>query len=233
MTTGISLLSAMALAAPALAQDDPPPASVTVEPVAPPPAAAQPVEPAPGGTVEQPVVVQQRERKPLFDTSLEVGFGDFTGSLGGRTSVGPAYGVRVGFTLWKFMSMAARYRGSIHAASAGTGIDNDSLMTNGIDASLRVAPFAFLGITPYGFAGIGAMHVASVVGGPVTNNFDSGWAGQVPVGGGLQITPVRWLGLGAEASYNFLFSEQFVPVGMGATNDTNMWNVAFVANIYL
>ena len=48
-----------------------------------------------------------------------------------------------------------------------------------------------------------------------------------------QAEAAGWLGLGAEFSYNFLFSEQFVPTGMGATNDTNMWNVAFSAILYL
>jgi hypothetical protein len=176
--------------------------------------------------------VARPARPPVFETDFSVGFGDFTGSLGRATQVGVTYGARLGATLAKLMTLSVGYFGSANSTEA-TVVNTSSVISNGVDLQLRVAPLAFFGVTPYALVGVGGLYVGGTNRAGFADVFQSGWAGQTPLGGGLLVTPARWLGVGAEASYNFLWSEQFVPRGMEAGNNTNMWNVAATLNFYL
>jgi hypothetical protein len=228
-----------------------PPSTELQSPVLPAPAGEEPcptcgvnpapAAPAPGALGEtcptcqppaQASAAPVRRRPPVFETDFSIGFGDFTGSMGHATNLGITYGARLGATLAKLMTLSVGYFGSTMGAE-NTSWSSNSIQTNGVDMQLRIAPLALFGITPYALVGVGGLYVSAGQRGAVTGAFDNGWAGQTPLGGGLLITPVRWLGVGAEASYNFLWDQQFVPRGMEATNNTNMWNVAATLNFYL
>ena len=135
----------------------------------------------------------------------------FKNGVGSATSLGPAWGARVGLELLPWLAFEVRYSGFYNQGntlvnqggkvglftSAGTGVARFTL------------PLRF--IEPYLFVGAGVYHTSVTGSSAATtaSTFHKSTEFGMPIGIGLNV-PIDWhFSIGAEITYHRLFSESF------------------------
>jgi opacity protein-like surface antigen len=193
---------------------------------APPPGAVDtqgcPTCPAPPpAQLQEAAVPVRRERMVGVELQALIGVADFTGGLGQVTSSGVGYGAQLGVSLHRFVAGMVRYEGSLHDVSPMNG--GGRLAVNGVTAMFRLGLPVLPWMNVFLISGIGAMHV-SIPGQALGGFFQDGWSAQWPVGGGLELMVTRWLGLGVDGTYHFLFNRGFEPMANHSrTRGTDLW----------
>jgi opacity protein-like surface antigen len=137
----------------------------------------------------------------------ETGPFGFNDGVGGVTSPGPAWGLRVGVELFSWLAVEARYMGmydSIKASVSPTG--SAGLFTSVGAAALRLtAPLPY--VHPYVLGGIGYYDVAQT-GSSGSELHSSSQAGML-WGVGFDVPLTYHLSVGAEADYHYQIHESF------------------------
>jgi outer membrane protein with beta-barrel domain len=184
------------------------------------PAAASAEEAAPAPTPEKSCgLINHSCKGPHIALAIEGGassyneggpFGFDTG-IGSITKAGPAWGLRVGVEVNRWLAFDAHYTGTNNNGS-GVGVPNGtvSLLTSAATAEIRLtAPIPY--VQPYFFTGAG-VYTTSITGDATAQGaspfFGSTEPG-VPIGLGLSVPIADGVSAGAELTYHRFFGESF------------------------
>jgi hypothetical protein len=146
-----------------------------------------------------------------LSTMTESGPFGFNKGVGGVTGAGPAWGVRAGVELFRWLGVEARYVGMYNSAQHSVSPTGSvGFLTTGGEAVVRLtAPTPY--VRPYVFGGaayydVGLIGSSSARAGSVL--FSSAQVG-IPLGFGFDV-PLSWyLSLGLEATYHFQLGENY------------------------
>jgi hypothetical protein len=177
---------------------------------------------------DAPAPLRLREQGTHAEVEMLLGGGGFTGDVGKVLDRGPTWALRVAQTRYKVLSAGFEWMGTV----AGSPLESGSVVTHAFDLSFRFSPLGSYYVSPYVLLRFGALFVNAR---PVTNTTpfaQGGWAGETPVGGGLVIRPVSWLGFGVEAGYTLLWARSFTVSGL-STSNANMWFLCAQLSFYL
>ena len=150
--------------------------------------------------------------------SILVGGGveGYTGSLAPRVNVGPSWNVIFGLHPSSVFGIEFTYSGAINSIKyqnfglpSGNGVD---IFRNGGQANVTfgLGPWA---LQPFVLAGVGANYY-SVSDAARSAGFSSGWAGYIPVGGGIR-GQIRGVTVDIRGSWDLPFSDHLYPGGTG------------------
>ena len=165
--------------------------------------------------------------------SILVGGGveGYTGSLAPRVNVGPAWNVIFGVHPSSVFGIEFTYSGAINSIKytnfglpSGNSVD---IFRNGGQANVTfgLGPWA---LQPFVLAGAGANYY-SVSDAARSAGFSSGWAGYIPVGGGIR-GRIHGVTVDIRGSWDLPFSDHLYPGGTGqdtlglSTGNYGRWN---------
>ncbi|HSP20140.1 MAG TPA: hypothetical protein VLQ79_11530, partial [Myxococcaceae bacterium] len=194
--------------------------------------------PLPSDTPPMNAAAPAREDKKDTESSLRgvtvlIGGGveGYTGSLASRVNVGPAWDVIIGLHPTSVFGIEFVYSGAINSIKygnfglpAGNGID---ILRNGghADVTFAIGPWM---VQPFVLAGVGANYY-SVSSAAESAGFKSGWAGYIPLGGGVR-AQIHGVTVDLRGTWSLPFSDNLYPGGSGqntlglSTGSYGRWN---------
>jgi Outer membrane protein beta-barrel domain len=166
---------------------------------------------------------------PVLTWGLELGVGHlneghpfaFDDGVGGVTSAGPAWGLRLGVDLLSWLGLEARYFGAFNDGKGIVTVGGDVayLLSSGELVVRLTLPVPFA--RPYIFSGIGVYNF-QLTGTPAARTaslLNSTTQAGVPIGVGVEF-PLSWhFSLAVEATYHFQLGESFSSVDNIAGGD--------------
>jgi hypothetical protein len=140
------------------------------------------------------------ERYVVASVIFKGGAGDYTGSIGKYTAVGPSYGVALNVEPLRWLGFELGYDGSYNQLDRERFTDyaKASFLRNGTSALLKFQ-IPFEGIRPFAGVGFGLSWV-NISGNNHGGDFSNDLIGQLPLVVGLEIIGYRWTA-GIRATY--------------------------------